>query len=119
MNLTKSATIAIATNTRELIVQLSRGNSKPAHALARRVQADLNIILTSDVEAAGDMKQQARQTMFAIEEVLSLVDQSDLRGAWEAARDAAKEWRAVAQIGDRQAQDEMEVETAKKRSTRG
>jgi len=93
--LTRTATIA--DNTRELIVQLSRGNADPAHALARRVQADLNMILSSDLDAANTLSQQARQTMFAIEEVLALVDQNDLRGAWEAARDAAKEWRAIAE----------------------
>ena len=93
--MTRTATIA--DNTRELIVQLSRGNADPAHALARRVQADLNMILSSDLDAANTLSQQARQTMFAIEEVLALVDQNDLRGAWEAARDAAKEWRAIAE----------------------
>jgi len=87
----------IAADTRELIVQLSRGNADPAQALARRVQADLNMILSSDLDAANTLSQQARQTMFAIEEVLALVDQNDLRGAWEAARDAAKEWRAIAE----------------------
>lgn len=87
----------IASNTRELIVQLSRRNADPAHALARSVQAELNMILSSDLDAASTLRQQARQTMFAIEEVLVLVDQSDLRGAWEAARDAAKEWRKIAQ----------------------
>lgn len=92
-----TSTATIASNTRELIFQLSRGNTDPAHALARRVQADLNMILSSDLDAASILRQQARQTMFAIEEVLALVDQSDLRGAWEAARDAAKEWRAIAQ----------------------
>lgn len=92
-----SSTAAIAANTRELIVQLSRANADPAHALARRVQADLDMILSSDLDAASTLRQQARQTMFAIEEVLALVDQSDLHGAWEAARDAAKEWRKVAQ----------------------
>jgi hypothetical protein len=89
-------TATIAANIRELIVQSSRGNADPANALARRVQADLNVILSSDSNAAS-LKQHARQTMFAIEEVLALVNQSDLRGAWEAARDAAKEWRAVAE----------------------
>ena len=91
----KTSTIAIAANARELIVQLSRGNAEPAHALAERVQADLKIILSSELPAGSSLHQQARQTMFAIEEVLTLVDQKDLRGAWEAARDAAKEWRAV------------------------
>ena len=85
----------IASNTRELIVQLSRGNVDAAHALAQRVQAELNMILSSDLGADSALTGQARQTMFAIEEVLALVDQSDLRGAWAAARDAAKEWRAV------------------------
>jgi hypothetical protein len=36
--------------------------------------------------------------MFAIEEVLTLVEESDLRGACEAARDAAKEWRAIVKV---------------------
>lgn len=93
--LTKTATIAA--NTRELIVQLSRGNADPALALALSVQAELNVILSSDLDAVSALRQQARQTMFAIEEVLALVNQSDLPGAWEAARDAAKEWRAAAQ----------------------
>ena len=91
------STATVAASTRELIVQLSRGNADPAHALARRVQAELNVILSSDLDAANTLSQQARQTMFAIEEVLALVDQNDLRGAWEAARDAAKEWRAIAE----------------------
>ncbi len=89
-------TATIAANTRELILQLSRGNVDPALALAQSVQAYLNMILTSDLDATSMLRAQARQTMFAIEEVLALVDQSDLRGAWEAARDAAKEWRATA-----------------------
>ena len=93
--MTRTATIAA--NTRELIVQLSRGNADLAHALARSVQADLNIILASDLQAASTVRLQARQAMFAIEEVLALVEQSDLRGAWGAARDAAKEWREVAE----------------------
>jgi len=91
--LTRNTTIGA--NTRELIVQLSRGNAEPAHALALSVQAELNAILSSDLDAASALRQQARQTMFAIDEVLALVDQSDLRGAWEAARDAAKEWRVI------------------------
>ncbi|HLJ46731.1 MAG TPA: hypothetical protein VKU01_12020 [Bryobacteraceae bacterium] len=95
-----TSTATIAANTRELILQLSRGNADPAHALARSVQADLNMILTSDFNGASNLRQQARQTMFAIEEVLALVDSSDLRGAWEAARDAAREWRAIAQEED-------------------
>lgn len=93
-------TATIASNTRALIVQLSRGNADPAHALAQRVQAELNMILSSDLDPTSPVRLQARQTMFAIEEVLALVGQSDLRGAWEAARDAAKEWRAIPQVED-------------------
>ena len=91
---------AIAATTRELIVQLSRGNSDPAHALALLVQADLNTILSADSQAASTLTHAAQQAMFAIEEVLALMDQSDLRGAWQAARDAAKEWRAAGQEPD-------------------
>ena len=94
---TLTKTAAIAATTRELIIQLSRGNADPAHALARVVQAELNMILSSDLDASSTLRRQARQTMFAIEEVLVLVDQSDLRGASEAARDAAREWRTIAQ----------------------
>ena len=83
----------IGADTRELVVQLSRGNANPALALAQRVQAQLNIILSSDLDAKSVQGRGARQAMFAIEEVLALVNQRDLRGAWEAARDAAKEWR--------------------------
>ncbi|MEQ1945804.1 MAG: hypothetical protein ABL995_01350 [Bryobacteraceae bacterium] len=86
----------IANNTRELVVHLSRGNGDPARELAGRVQTDLNTILISDLDAASALKRQAQQAMYAIEEVLALIDQSDLRGAWEAARDASKEWRALA-----------------------
>jgi hypothetical protein len=93
-------TAAIAATTRELIIQLSRGNADPAQALARTVQAELNSILSSDLDAASTLRVQARQTMFAIEEVLALVDRSDLRGASEAARDAAREWRSIAQSQD-------------------
>lgn len=91
-------TTEIAVQTRELIVQLSRRNRDPARALAERVQADLNLILSSDSISDSTLKPQARQTLYAIEEVLALMEQSDFRGAWEAARDAAKEWRANSQF---------------------
>lgn len=86
-------TSLITNNTRELIVQLSRENGDSARALAKHVEADLNTILTSDPDAAN-LQHQAQQTMYAIEEVLTLLAKSDFRGAREAARDAAKEWRA-------------------------
>lgn len=97
---------AIRANTRELIVQLSRSNADAAHTLARNVQSELNMILNSDLDAASTLRVQARQTMFAIEEVLVLVDQNDFRGAWEAARDAAKEWRKIVQSEDERGTDE-------------
>ncbi|MEQ1884641.1 MAG: hypothetical protein ABL967_06240 [Bryobacteraceae bacterium] len=87
----------IANNTRELVVHLSRGNGDPARELAGRVRTDLNMILVSELDAASILKRQAQQAMYAIEEVLALIEQSDLRGAWEAARDASKECRALAQ----------------------
>ena len=93
-------TTTIANNTRELVVHLSRGNEDPARALAGRVQADLKAILSSDLDAASVQRRQAQQTMYAIEEVLALIDQMDLRGAWDAARDASKEWRTFAQAQD-------------------
>lgn len=92
-----NSTSTIAHDTRELIVQLTRGNADPARTLAGRVQSGLNIILNSDLEAASNLKLQAQQTMYAIEEVLTQIGQSDLRAACEAARDASKEWRGAAQ----------------------
>lgn len=90
----------IANNTRELIVQLSRGNSDPAEALAGRVQADLKVILTSGLDPASVLRRQAQQALYAIEEVLALIEQDDLRSALQAARDASKEWRAIPQPQD-------------------
>ena len=81
-------------------MQLSRKNGDPARLLAGRVQADLNMILTSDLAETSVLRRQAQQTMYAIEEVLSLIDQRDLQGAWEAARDASKEWRAIGRSQD-------------------
>ncbi|MFM2125365.1 MAG: hypothetical protein RL328_1816 [Acidobacteriota bacterium] len=90
----------IANNTRELVVHLSRKNGDPARALAGRVHADLNTILSSNLDSDSVQRRQAQQTMYAIEEVLALIDQRDLQGAWEAARDASKEWRTFAQVED-------------------
>jgi hypothetical protein len=90
-------TSTIANNTRELIVHLSRGSGGPARSLAGRVQADLNNLLSSDLDATCVLRRQAQQTLYAIDEVLHLIEEKDLRGAWEAARDASKEWRASAQ----------------------
>ncbi len=87
-------------NTSELVVQLSRGNADQARSLAQRVQADLSAILSSEPDAANPLRHQAQQTLFAIEEVLGLMDQSDIRGALAAARDAAKEWRSTAELKD-------------------
>ncbi|MEI9813642.1 MAG: hypothetical protein WDO18_13780 [Acidobacteriota bacterium] len=86
---------SVATNIRELIVQLSRGNKAQAVPLAELVRADLTAILASDQDVASMPMQQAQQTMFAIDEVQMLVEQRDLRGALDAARDAAKEWRVA------------------------
>jgi hypothetical protein len=88
-----TTTETIAPKIRELVVQLSRRNTDPAHVLARDVQAHLNIILSSDSQVDNPHKQRARQALFAIEEVLTMIDQSDFRGAWQAARDAGNEWR--------------------------
>jgi len=91
---------AIANDTQELIVLLHRRNGDPARLLAARVQADLKLILTSDLAEASALRRQVQQTMYAIEEVLELIDGGDLRGAWEAARDASKECRVIAQAQD-------------------
>ncbi len=63
--------------------------------LAESVRTDLDAILTSDIDVGSMPKLQAQQTKFAIDEVQMLVKQQDLRGALDAARDAAKEWRTA------------------------
>jgi hypothetical protein len=85
----------VTANIRELVVQLSRGNIARAVPLAESVRTDLDAILASDTDAGSTPKLQAQQTKFAIDEVRMLVEQQDLRGALDAARDAAKEWRAA------------------------
>ncbi len=85
----------VTANIRELVVQLSRGNIARAVPLAESVRTDLDAILTSDMDTGSTPKLQAQQTKFAIDEVRMLVEQQDLRGALDAARDAAKEWRTA------------------------
>lgn len=87
-------TSTIAASSRDLIVQLSRGNSGPARTLAQNIQSELSLILAADGPEENPTKRQAQQTMFDIEDVLALIDQGNLRDALGAARDAAKVWRA-------------------------
>ena len=85
----------IRTGVQELIVQLTRRNGKQSHLLATSIRSELARILKSQPDALPVTSHPAQQTLFAIDEVLLLVGQEDLRGALDAARDAAKEWRAV------------------------
>jgi len=90
-------TTALGANIRELIVQASRGNEAQALRLAGLVQADLRTILSSPDDTPRASVDQTQQTLFAIDEVLMLVNQGDLQGALAAARDAGKEWRSTMQ----------------------
>lgn len=85
----------VTANTRELIVQLSRGKRVEARVLAERVGSDLSQILASGPDRIYTSMHEVQQTKFALDEVLLLVDQNDMGGALDAARDAAKEWRAL------------------------
>jgi len=78
---------------RDLIVHLHRGNGKQAESLVTDVAAYLKeVMLSGDDPGSLDM-QRAQQTMFAVDEVRTLLSQEDYEGAATAARDAAKEWK--------------------------
>ena len=85
----------IRTDVQELIVQLARKNGKQALVLAESIRAELGEILKAQTDGLPVPSHPVRQTLFAIDEVLLMVEQEEWRGALDAARDAAKEWRAV------------------------
>jgi hypothetical protein len=78
---------------RDLIVYLHRGNVTQAEPIVTNVAAYLNEILISGGDPETPEMQRAQQTMFAIDEVRTLLGQRDFDGAATAARDAANEWK--------------------------
>ena len=78
---------------RDLVVHLHRGNGKQAESIVVDVAGYLKGIMLSGEDPRSSGMQRAQQTMFAIDEVRTLLAQSDFEGAATAARDAAKEWK--------------------------
>lgn len=79
---------------RDLTVHLHRGNGEKAQSIVTEVTGYLNQMLQSPDDPEGPDTRRAQQTMFAIEEVRTLLSERDYEGAATAARDAAKEWRS-------------------------
>lgn len=88
---------------RDLVVHLHRGNGKQAESIVVEVAGYLKGIMLSGEDPRSSGMQRAQQTMFAIDEVRTLLAQSDFEGAATAARDAAKEWKQ--QSAPKQAHD--------------
>ena len=85
---------------RDLIVHLHRSNGPQAETIVTDVAAYLKEIMQSEADPGSPDMQRARQTMFAVDEVRTLLAQQDFGGASTAARDAAKEWKQPASKGN-------------------
>lgn len=79
---------------RDLTVHLHRGNEAQAASIVTNITRHLSQMLQAPDDPDGPETRRAQQTMFAIEEVRTLMSERDYEGAATAARDAAKEWRA-------------------------
>ena len=80
---------------RDLTVQLRRKNRVQAESIAVDVSAYLTGAIKFGADSQSPDQQRAQQTMFAIDEVRTLLAEQDFDGAVAAARDAAKEWKAA------------------------
>jgi hypothetical protein len=78
---------------RDLIVHLHRSNGPQAESIVTDVAAYLKEVMTSEADPQSPDMLRAQQTMFAVDEVRTLLAQRDFGGAATAARDAAKEWK--------------------------
>jgi len=78
---------------RDLAVQLHRNNGTRAESIVAEVSAYLKSAIKSEADSQSPDLQRAQQTMFAIDEVRTLLAQQDFDAAAAAARDAAKEWK--------------------------
>jgi hypothetical protein len=90
----------ILASIRDLTVHLHRCNGAQAESIVSDVAAYLEDVMQSEADPQGPHMQRARQTMFAVDEVRTLLAQRDFGGASSAARDAAKEWKQVPETGD-------------------
>ena len=83
----------VSANLRDLIVHLHRGNGGLAETIVNQVAYRLKDIMQSGLDPQSSPMLRAQQTLFAIDEVQTLLSQRDFNGAMDAARDAAKEWK--------------------------
>ena len=83
----------VAAGLRDLAVHVHRGNAAQAESLVASVAKRLQGIISSSDKTGSFLQQQAQQTLFALEEVGTLLGEGDFRGALAAARDAGKEWK--------------------------
>ena len=83
----------VLSNIRDLIVHLHRSNGAKAESIVTDVVAHLKQVMTSGADPASPEMLRAQQTMFAVDEVRTLLSQQDYTAAAVAARDAAKEWK--------------------------
>jgi hypothetical protein len=88
------STAEVIGNLRDLTVHLHRGNGAKAESIIADITGCLNQMLQSPEDPDSPEARRAQQTMFAIEEVRTLMSERDYDGAATAARDAAKEWRS-------------------------
>ncbi len=85
--------VEVMAKIRDLAVQLHRGNETQAEIIIQDVVHHLKAIMLSGADPGNDEMQRTQQTMFAMDEVRTLLTQNDLDGAAIAARDAAREWK--------------------------
>ncbi len=78
---------------RDLAVQLHRGNEEQAETIIQDVVHHLKDIMLSGADPGDEEMLRTQQTLFAMDEVRTLVTQRDFDGAATAARDAAREWK--------------------------
>ncbi len=83
----------VTANIRDLIVHLHRCNGGVAESIVDQVAGRLQDIMSSGTDPQSSPMQRAQQTLFAIDEVRTLLSKRDFKGAMDAARDAGKEWK--------------------------
>lgn len=80
---------------RDLAVLAHRGNVFRANPLMDEIAVCLRTLIQPDSGATDPEANCAQQALFALEEVRTLLSQSDFGAAASAARDAAREWTAA------------------------
>ena len=83
----------VMSSIREVAMLLHRGNVAQAEPILHEIVGCLGIVMQSGASSEDADVQRAQQTLFAIEEVRTLMTQGDFGGAAAAARDAAREWQ--------------------------